>query len=140
MAIEIYSEQIDFQLEHVDRITTWLEAAAAEEGYEVGDINIIFCDDEYLLNVNRQYLNHDYYTDIITFDYSEEEMVSGDLFISIDRVRENAEEFHQLFSEELHRIMVHGVMHLCGYQDKEPLEKTEMTGKEDFYLKKLSTT
>ena len=94
----------------------------------------MFCSDEHLLEMNRSYLEHDYYTDIITFDYVEENVVSGDLFISIDRVRDNAKTLGQSVREELHRVMVHGLLHLLGYHDKSKEEQVEMRSKEDYYL------
>ncbi len=100
-----------------------------------GDINIIFCSDQYILEVNKKYLNHDYYTDIITFDYVEGNTISGDLFISKDRISENANTFAVDFFEELKRVIFHGILHLVGYGDKTPNEKIVMTEKENFYLK-----
>ena len=100
-----------------------------------GDISIIFCSDSYLLNMNQEYLQHDYYTDIITFDYSEGSVVSGDLFISIDRVKDNAAEFAMSFRMELYRVIFHGLLHLAGYKDKTNEEKLQMRDKEAFYLK-----
>ena len=101
---------------------------------EEGDISVIFCSDEYLLNVNKQYLNHDYYTDIITFDYVENKTISGDLFISVDRIKDNAKEYDISFIKELYRVVFHGVLHLVGYNDKTDAEQEIMTEKEDFYL------
>ena len=102
---------------------------------EIGEISVVFCSDDYLLKMNEQYLNHDYYTDIITFDYVENSLISGDLFISIDRVKENAIKFAAPFIKELYRVVFHGVLHLVGYKDKTSEEKAEMRNKEDFYLK-----
>jgi len=107
------------------------------ENKKVGDLNFIFCSDNYLLEVNKQYLNHDYYTDIITFDYCEDKLVSGDIFISVDRVLENSNKFKLDFNNELSRVLFHGVLHLCGYKDKNKIDKTQMTSKEDFYLNKF---
>ena len=104
------------------------------ENYKTGDISIIFCSDEYLLQMNEQYLKHDYYTDIITFDYVGESVISGDLFISIDRVRENADKFNAKFKVELYRVVFHGVLHLAGYKDKSEEDKKLMRSMEDFYL------
>lgn len=134
MAIEFHQENVN--LSEINEIKTaeWLEKAILNEGYEIGDINLIFCDDEYLLGLNQQYLQHDYYTDIITFDYTERKLVSGDLFISIDRVNDNAAQIGVTPKLELARVMVHGVLHLCGYKDKNPGEKEVMTNKENFYL------
>lgn len=107
---------------------------AGSEIRTLGDINIIFCSDNYILDVNVKYLQHDYFTDIITFDYCEGNILSGDLFISIDSVRENALEYCTDFNEELHRVIVHGVLHLIGYDDHSEQEKKVMREKEDYYL------
>lgn len=103
----------------------------------VGDINIIFCNDDYLLKINEQYLNHDYYTDIITFDYVENSLISGDLFISVERVKENAIKFGESIIRELYRVIFHGILHLTGYSDKLDEEKAVMREKENFYLDKV---
>jgi rRNA maturation RNase YbeY len=127
-------EQIDtFELDK-NLIANWLSNVAFSENKNIDTISVIFCSDDYLLSVNKEYLNHDYYTDIITFDYSVDTEISGDLFISIDRVNENSTEFKVPFLNELHRVLVHGVLHLCGYGDKSPDEETLMRSKEDFYL------
>ncbi len=134
MSINFYTEEISGL--HLSRtaLRTWIKAVIGEEKKKTGDISFIFCSDEYLLGINQQYLEHDYYTDIITFDDVSGELISGDIFISVDRVRENAEIYGQSFSDELHRIIIHGVLHLLGYKDKEPDQKEIMTGKEDYYL------
>ena len=98
--------------------TAWIRAVAATYGKRVGDVNYIFCNDERILEVNREYLQHDYYTDIITFDYTEDDVISGDLFISLDTVRTNSEQFATEYDEELHRTIIHGILHLCGINDK----------------------
>lgn len=108
------------------------------ENKKTGDVNFIFCSDDYLLDVNKQYLNHDYYTDIITFDYCEGNHVSGDIFISVDRVIENSLNQKVDFKNEFCRVLFHGVLHLCGYKDKKKEDKTLMTSKEDFYLNKFN--
>ena len=108
-----------------------------DEGCVLGDITFVFCSDEELLGVNKEFLNHDYYTDIITFDYSEGSVISGDLFISIDRVKENALSFNVQITEELHRVAFHGVLHLLGYNDKTEAEVIIMRSKENHYLNKL---
>lgn len=135
---------IDFTLKDVEvpglnseLFALWLEQVAKEEGVEVDSISIIFCSDEELLEMNKQYLDHDYYTDIITFDYSEEGYISGDLFISIDRIKENVEHLKVDYSSELKRVCVHGVLHLCGYKDKSPSDEAQMREKEEYYLKKF---
>lgn len=117
----------------------WLRQVAAEEGFKIGEVAIVFCSDEYLLGVNRQFLGHDYYTDIITFDYCEGKVLSGDLLISIDSVRENAKTYGSDFDEELRRVMVHGILHLIGYDDHSDEEQKEMRSKENHYLCKRAT-
>lgn len=106
--------------------TAWIRAVAATYGRRVGDVNYIFCNDERILEVNREYLQHDYYTDIITFDYTEDDVISGDLFISLDTVRTNSEQFATEYDEELHRTIIHGILHLCGINDKGPGEREIM--------------
>lgn len=113
---------------------SWYTQVCELEGKCLGDITVIFCSDEYLLTMNRTYLNHDYYTDIITFDYTEGDVLSGDLFISLDRVRENAFDRGLVFEDELHRVCVHGLLHLCGYGDKSVDEESAMRSKEDDVL------
>lgn len=114
------------------RITTaWIRNVAATYGKRVGDVNYIFCNDERILDVNREYLQHDYYTDIITFDYTEEDTISGDLFISLDTVKSNSEQFATEYDEELHRTIIHGILHLCGINDKGPGEREIMEAAEN---------
>ena len=112
----------------------WIRAVAARYGKQVGDVAYIFCDDAKILEVNRQYLQHDYYTDIITFDYCEGNTLHGDIFVSLDTVRSNAAEFGATFDNELHRILIHGILHLCGQADKTPEARAEMTRKENHAL------
>lgn len=137
MAIFFNTEDIKEVSIERNKIKAWLKSAIEHEKHRLGDLSFIFCSDEYLLKINKQYLNHDYYTDIITFDYVENNKVSGDLFISIDRVVENAETFKVDFNLELRRMMIHGVLHLLGYKDKLDDEKALMTEKENFYLSKF---
>ena len=111
--------------------TAWVRAVAATYGKRVGEVAYVFCDDEKILEDNRQYLQHDYYTDIITFDYCEGDMLSGDLFISLDTVRSNAELFHKTYEDELHRVIIHGILHLVGINDKGPGEREIMEAAED---------
>jgi len=111
----------------------WLEQLISNEGKKVGDINYIFCDDEYLLQVNRDFLQHDYYTDVITFDYVKGKTISADIFVSLHRISENAA-LSENFDSELLRVLAHGILHLCGYKDKTPAEISVMRQKEDFYL------
>lgn len=115
----------------------WLQALAHKEQKKLGNINYIFCDDDYLLNLNLQYLQHDTLTDIITFDYCEEDTISGDIYISIERVRENAVIFKVSFDEELLRVLAHGIMHLCGYKDKSDDDAAKMRQKENFAIQKF---
>ena len=111
--------------------TEWIKQVAANYGKKVGEIAYIFCSDEKILEVNRQYLEHDYYTDIITFDYTEGNRISGDLFISLDTVRTNAEQFDQAYERELHRVIIHGILHLCSINDKGPGEREIMEAEEN---------
>lgn len=125
------------------RLTSaWVKAVAETYGKRVGEVAYIFCDDEKILEVNREYLEHDYYTDIITFDYSEGNRIAGDLFISLDTVASNAELFGRPYEEELHRVIIHGILHLCGIKDKEPGEREQMEQAENQALelrKKLNS-
>ena len=114
--------------------TQWIKAVAASYGKKVGEIGYLFCNDEHILEVNREYLGHDYYTDIITFDYCEGDVLSGDLVISLDTVRSNAELFGKDYDEELHRVIIHGILHLCGINDKGPGEREQMEAAEDAAL------
>ena len=114
------------------RLTTaWIRTVAATYGMKVGDVNYIFCNEERILEVNREYLQHDYYTDIITFDYTEGNLISGDLFISLDTVKTNSEQFATEYEEELHRTIIHGILHLCGINDKGPGEREIMEAAEN---------
>lgn len=121
------------------KTSTWIKRVAALHGKTVGDIAYIFCSDEKILDVNRMYLQHDYYTDIITFDYSEDDMISGDLFISLDTVRTNAEKFAVAYDSELYRVIIHGVLHLCGIDDKAPGARAVMERYENEALQLLDT-
>ncbi|CAI9682071.1 rRNA maturation RNase YbeY [Elizabethkingia anophelis] len=114
----------------------WLEKLILEESKKPGDINYILCDDEYLLEINRQYLDHDYYTDIITFDYCKGKIISGDIFLSLQRVLDNASMLETKQEEELNRVLAHGILHLCGYKDKTEEEQKTMRSKEDYYIGK----
>ena len=121
----------------IRQCNAWIRRVAASHGRRVGDIAYIFCSDDKILEINRQYLGHDYYTDIITFDYTEGDLIGGDIFISVDTVSANAMEFGVSFDEELHRIIIHGILHLCGFEDKRPDDKAEMTRQEDAALSLL---
>lgn len=131
MAITYYAENIPFPPIKRREITQWIKTVAAVYEKKIGDIAYIFCSDEKILEINREYLQHDYYTDIITFDYSEGNKISGDLFISLDTVKSNAETFHTKYSEELHRTIIHGILHLCGINDKGPGEREIMEAEEN---------
>lgn len=137
MAVLFNVEQIDFNLVGRRILKLWVKQVAEAEGKSVGDIAYIFCSDEYLLSLNKSYLKHDYYTDVITFDYTDGDFIAGDIFISVDRVRVNAAEYGVSFQSELYRVMIHGILHLCGYQDLAEADSKVMRGKEDFYLKFL---
>lgn len=132
--IRFFSEDVCFDFNQKLLTKRWLNLVAEAEQRNIGDINIIFCSDPYILDINIQYLQHDYYTDIITFDYCEGDVLSGDLFISIDSVRDNSSEFSSSFNDELNRVIVHGLLHLIGYDDHKDEDITVMRSKEDFYL------
>lgn len=126
-----FNYELTFQLDNEERYSQWIQNVIISEGKELGEINYIFCDDEYLLNINKQYLDHDYYTDVISFDYTEANLVSGDVFISIDRVKENAADYDVTFDEELKRVIIHGILHYCGYKDKSDADEELMRIKEE---------
>jgi len=138
MGIQYFSEDVPLPKIEKRKSTRWIKSTILSEGKRVGDISFIFCSDNYLLEVNKTYLDHDYFTDIITFDYVEGMLINGDIFISIDRVLDNSVEFKTTFENELNRILIHGVLHLVGYKDKNKKDKLLMTAKEDFYLKLLN--
>ena len=119
--------------------TAWIKAVVASYGRKVGEIGYMFVDDEKILEVNKQYLQHDYYTDIITFDYTEDNLISGDIFISLDTVKSNSEEQGTDYDEELHRVIIHGILHLCGINDKGPGERELMEAAENKALAMLQT-
>lgn len=138
--ISFLSENIDLPAIDQPKVSRWIKLVAASQGRKAGHINYIFCDDERILEVNKEFLQHDYYTDIITFDYGSEKQISGDIFISIDTVKSNAEGLKISFEDELHRVIIHGILHLCGQDDKTGESQAEMTRKEDEALKKLAET
>ena len=138
--INFFAEEIDFKLKNKKGLRNWIGQTIIAENHFLKEINFVFCPDAYILKINQDYLQHDTYTDIITFDNSEKEKkIAGDIFISVERVSENAATFQIPFLEELHRVMIHGTMHLLGYKDKSLLEKKLMTAKENFYLTNLVT-
>ena len=135
--ITFHTEDIEMPALDERKLNRWIRAVAAEYGFAVGNINYIFCSDERELAVNREFLGHDYYTDVITFDYSTAQTLNGDIFISLDTVRSNAEMVGCRFEDELLRILIHGVLHLTGQGDKTPETKAQMTAKEEKALGKL---
>lgn len=139
MDIQFFAQGCRMRLSKVQQshVESWIADTAKAENSAAGDINIILCHDDYIVEINKEYLNHDYATDIITFDNSTPEAISGELFISIDTVKENAKRFETDFESELHRVIIHGVLHLLGYKDKSDEEQAEMTRKEDLYLERL---
>jgi len=126
-----FNYETDFQLDNEEAFENWISRVIASESKELGEISYIFCDDEYLHKINVAYLNHDDLTDIISFDYSEGKILQGDIFISIERVKDNAHDFNVPFEEELKRVMIHGVLHYCGYKDKSEADEKIMRSKED---------
>ncbi len=132
--IDFYNE-IDFEIENREEIIDWIKRVVGSEGFDVGELVYIFCDDVYLLEINQKYLNHDTYTDIITFDYSDGKVIGGDIFISVDRVRENSKVFGVSFYNELLRVLAHGALHLMGYKDKLDDDAVIMRSKEDEKIK-----
>jgi len=134
-----FNSETSFTLKNQNKLVKWIGDVISSEGFQVGEINYIFCDDSYLNKINQEFLNHDTFTDIISFDYTLGKEVGGDIFISIERVLENAEKFNEVFETELHRVMIHGILHFMGYKDKTKKEKTLMRTKEDeniFILKR----
>lgn len=136
--ILFFVEDIDFKLKEKAKIRQWIVDTIKAEGFKrVGELSFILCSDAYLLEINKQYLNHDTYTDVVTFDSSEDDdVIAGDIFISVERITENAAKFKVDSRDELQRVIMHGVLHLCGYHDKKPDDKMLMTAKENHYLGK----
>lgn len=126
-----FNYETDFQLADEARSLAWIQRIISSEGKSEGEISYIFCNDDYLLEINQHYLSHDEYTDIISFDYTVGNQLNGDIFISVERVRENAAEFNTAFDQELLRVMAHGILHYCGYKDKEEQDVLLMRSKED---------
>lgn len=134
--IELFYES-DFELKDAQIWIDWITESMKNEGKSIEELNYIFCDDEYLLDINRQYLDHDYYTDVIGFDNSYDDILTGDIFISEERVADNAVQNNVSFENELARVMIHGILHFAGYKDKSEEEKRIMTEKEDFYINRF---
>ena len=137
--IRFFNKDIKFDLEKKLVFKKWIKTVVEQNDCKVGDLNVIFCNDPYILEINRQFLSHDYYTDIITFDYSEDNIINGELYISIDTVKENAVEYGQSFPDELHRVIIHGALHLCGLDDHCEEDIKEMRDAENSALDLLST-
>jgi len=136
--INFHTEAIDFKVLNPIKTKRWLKSVIEAEGFEFSEINYIFCNDEYLHSINVEYLDHDTLTDIITFDNSEEdELIEGDIFVSIERIIDNTKDFNTTFEQEFKRVIVHGVLHLCGYYDKTDEDEKQMRAKEDYYLRLL---
>ena len=129
-----FSSQNDFVLEQPERVEDWLKAAALKESYGIDSLGYVFCSDDFLLEINQQFLDHDTLTDIVTFDYTEGTILNGEIYISTDRVADNAKDFNVDFDTELRRVIIHGFLHMCGYGDKTDEEKEMMRAKEDEYL------
>ena len=136
--IRFFNKDIKFTLTDKLLLKKWIKEVVSSYGNRVGDINVILCDDPSILEINNQFLGHDYYTDIITFDYTEGDTINGELYISIDTVRANAEEYNQDFPDELHRVIIHGILHLCGLDDHCDEDIKEMRDAENLSLQKLS--
>ena len=134
-----FNSETSFTPKNQNKLAEWISNVILSEGFEVGEINYIFCDDIYLHKINQEFLKHDTYTDIISFDYTLGKEVGGDIFISIERVLENAEKFNEVFENELYRVMIHGILHFMGYKDKTKKEKTLMRTKEDENIFTLNT-
>ena len=132
-SIEFFSEN-NFELKDQSQISRWINSTANEEGRYIGALNYTFCNDEYLHKINVEFLNHDMYTDIITFDYCVGNEIISDIYISTERVSENAKKYSDSFEQEIHRVLIHGLLHLCGYKDKSEEEKSLMREKENYYL------
>lgn len=134
-----FNYETSFKLNNEDVLKSWISGAISDEGYKLGDINYIFCDDVYLHKLNVEFLNHDTLTDIISFDYKVGKILHGDIFISIDRVEDNANDFNVPYQQELYRVIIHGVLHFCGYNDKTEIDAQTMRAKENHYLDTLNT-
>lgn len=138
--IFFFKEGVSFRLNKQEKLKTWLKKAALKEAHKINTLNYIYCNDKYLLQMNKDYLHHNYYTDIITFDNStEKKIIEGDVFISVDTVRSNSLRFNTSFDDELHRVMIHGLLHLSGYKDKTEANKKKMRKMEDLYLGMLNS-
>lgn len=137
--IHFFTEDTAYQVKQKLPLKRWMKETITAEGFKAGEISVVLCSDAYLLEINKQYLQHDTYTDIVTFDNSErDDTIAGDIFISVERIVENSRTFGVPERDELHRVIIHGILHLCGYGDKKKADKALMTEKEDFYLAQRS--
>lgn len=135
--VRFFNKDIKFNLKHKLLLKKWIKSVVSKYGKRVGDINVILCDDPSILEINMQFLSHDYYTDIITFDYCEDDFINGELYISVDTVKANAEEYSQDFDVEMHRVIIHGVLHLCGLDDHTEDDIKQMRDAENLALQEL---
>lgn len=133
-----FNFETDFELKNSLNIQSWISEIIISEGFELGEIVYIFCDDGYLHKLNVEFLDHDTLTDILSFDYCVGKQINGEIYISVERVVDNSKDFNTNFEDELHRVMIHGILHFCGYKDKSDIEEQSMREKEDYSLKKLS--
>ena len=137
MPAKFFTENTQFNLNKKNLIKKWIKETIISENKQFGTTNFIFTSDNYLLKINKEYLSHDYFTDIVTFNYCEKDIINGDIFISIDTVKNNSSRFNVSFNDELHRVIIHGILHLIGYDDQNDEEKTIMKEKENYYLERL---
>lgn len=137
MPVKFFNEDFSYTLQSKKILKLWIENTIRQEGYQQGDINVILTSDKFLLDINKKYLNHNYYTDIITFNYCTDSTINGDIFISIETVKNNSRRFGVLIVEELHRVMIHGILHLLGFDDQNDTQKALMREKENYYLDRL---
>ena len=139
MPVFFHNEDVDFSIQQKNKKKRWLKAVIEHLDFKLGNISVIFCSDDYLLSLNKKHLNHNYYTDVITFNYCSNKTISGDIFVSVDRVRAFSIDTNTSFLSEINRVIVHGVLHLCGFDDKKPDEILKMRKLEDLYLTKLKS-
>ena len=137
MPVFFHNEDVDFPIQQKNKKKRWLKDVIEHLNFKLGNISVIFCSDDYLLSLNKKHLNHNYYTDVITFNYCSDKTISGDIFVSVDRVRAFSIDTNTSFLSEINRVIVHGVLHLCGFDDKKPDEILRMRKLEDLYLTKL---
>ncbi len=133
-----FNFEAEFEMPNQSKLKSWIENVITTEGYELGEIVYVFCNDDFLLKLNVEFLNHDTLTDIISFDYKVGKQINGEIYISVERVADNANDFNSTFENELHRVMIHGILHFCGYKDKTDIENSNMRKKEDECLAQLN--